>query len=163
MKTVVGLLLCGVVAWGLGCTPATETGRPLVTWEELPPLPDKEGFAGMFAGASNGALIAAGGANFPVKPPWEDGKKVWYDAIYVLEKPDGKWRAAAQKLPRPLAYGVCVTHNDMVVCIGGGDAAKHYADAFALKRAGGRIETVPLPPLPRPCAQTCGALMGSVV
>jgi len=31
-------------------------------WSELPPLPDKIGFAGPFAGAHNGVLIVGGGA-----------------------------------------------------------------------------------------------------
>src|SRR5262245_23532811 len=35
------------------------------TWTQLPPLPDREGFAGAFAGVTGGALIVAGGANFP--------------------------------------------------------------------------------------------------
>src|SRR5215468_7081944 len=79
-------------------------------WERLPSLPDQEGFAGMFAGVSNGTLLVAGGANFPDKKPWDGGKKVWSDAVFVLEKPDGVWKVAG-KLPRPLAYGVCVTHG----------------------------------------------------
>ena len=28
-----------------------------VVWDELPAIPDKEGFAGMFAGPSNGVLL----------------------------------------------------------------------------------------------------------
>ena len=31
-------------------------------WRALAPLPDKEGFAGAFAGVSNGVLLVAGGA-----------------------------------------------------------------------------------------------------
>jgi hypothetical protein len=34
---------------------------------------------------SNGALIVAGGANFPDKAVWEGGRKHWYDNIFVLE------------------------------------------------------------------------------
>ena len=85
---------------------AAEPGR----WTALPALPDKEGFASMFAGVSGGALLAAGGANFPDKRPWEGGKKVWYDTVFVLAKPDGQWQFAG-KLPRPLGYGVSVTHG----------------------------------------------------
>src|SRR4051794_14537917 len=54
-------------------------------WKQLPSLPDAEGFAGSFAGVSNGALLVAGGTNFPGKKPWEGGAKVWYDTVYVLE------------------------------------------------------------------------------
>ena len=100
-------------------------------WERLAPLPDQHGVAGPFAGASHGALIVAGGANFPDKKPWDGGRKVWSDAVYVLDKPNGRW-AVAGTLPRPLGYGVSVTHNNGVVCVGGSDADRHYADVFRL-------------------------------
>ena len=47
-------------------------------WAKLPAIPDKEGFAGAFAGVSHGSLIVAGGANFPDKKPWDGGKKIWW-------------------------------------------------------------------------------------
>ena len=129
------------------------------TWGRLPDLPDREGFAGSFAGTSGGALIVAGGANFPDKKPWEGGKKVWYDPVFVLDHAGGEWRPAG-KLPRPLGYGVSVTHGDGVICIGGSDADRHFVDAFRLRWRDGRLETVSLPPLPRPIANACGAVVG---
>ena len=48
---------------------------PVLTWTSLPPLPDPIGFAGAFAGVADGALLVAGGANFPDLPPWDKGKK----------------------------------------------------------------------------------------
>jgi N-acetylneuraminic acid mutarotase len=131
-------------------------------WTKLPPLPDKEGFAGPFAGVSNGAILVAGGANFPDKKPWDGGHKVWYDSVFVLEKPDGKWKVAG-KLRRPLGYGVSVTHGNGVVCVGGGDAKRHYADAFRLVWKGGKLATTELPALPKPLANTCGALVGDTL
>src|SRR5689334_6043114 len=101
-------------------------------WEKLPSLPDREGFAGAFAGVSGEALLVAGGANFPDKKPWEGGKKVWYDTVFALNRPDGQW-ALVGKLPRPLGYGVSVTHRDGLVCVGGSDAERHYADTFRLE------------------------------
>ena len=70
-------------------------------WSRLPPLPDREGFAGPFAGVSDGALLVVGGANFPDKKPWEGGTKNWYDTIFVLDRPDGQWKTAG-RLPRSL-------------------------------------------------------------
>ncbi len=131
-------------------------------WQRLPALPDKEGVAGAFAGVSNDALVVAGGANFPDRKPWEGGKKVWYDTVFVLEKPDGQWKAAG-RLPRPLGYGVSVTHRSGVVCVGGSDADRHYADAFRLEWKGGKLLTIPLPPLPGPVANACGALVGDTL
>jgi N-acetylneuraminate epimerase len=127
-------------------------------WTKLPSLPDTEGFAGPFAGVSNGALLVGGGANFPEKKPWDRGKKVWYDTVFVLEKPDGKWKVAG-RLPRPVGYGVSVTHRSGVVCVGGGDADRHYADAFRLEWKGDKLITTNLPPLPKPVAYACGALI----
>jgi len=116
----------------------------------------------MFAGVSNGALLAAGGANFPDKKPWEGGKKVWYDKVFVLEKPDGVWKVAG-KLPRPLGYGVSVTHGGGVVCVGGSDAERHYEDCFRLEWRSDKLATKPLPPLPRAIANMSGALLGNTL
>jgi N-acetylneuraminic acid mutarotase len=129
-----------------------------VEWTRLPSLPDEEGVAGAFAGMSEGALIVAGGANFPDKKPWEGGTKVWYDDVYVLESPQAEWRVAG-KLPRPLAYGISVTYDGGVVCVGGSDAVRHYAEAFRLDRREGQLVTTDLPPLPTPLANACGALV----
>ncbi len=131
-------------------------------WTKLSPLPDKEGFAGLYAGVSNGVLLVAGGANFPAKKPWEGGRKLWYDTVFVLARPDGKWQVAG-KLPRPLGYGVSVTHGNSVVCVGGRDATRHYADAFRLEWKGGKLATIKLPSLPKPLANACGALVGDIL
>ncbi len=131
-------------------------------WKPLPPLPDREGFAFPYAGVHNGALLVAGGANFPDKRPWEGGAKVWYDTVFVLEKPDGAWQTAG-RLSRPLGYGVSITTKDGVVCLGGSDAQRHYAEVFVLRWIGGRLETSALPPLPKPCANASGALLGQTI
>ncbi len=128
-------------------------------FSELPTLPDSEGFAGSFAGVSGGSLIVAGGANFPDKKPWEDGRKIWHDSVFVLEKPDAAWKAVG-KLPRPLAYGVSVTIQEGIVCVGGSDAEKHYAEVFILSHSKGRLKTKRLPDLPIPMANGVGALFG---
>ena len=131
-------------------------------WKRLPSLPDKEGFAGPFAGVSNGAMIVAGGTNFPDKKPWDSGKKVWYDTVFVLEKPNGNWKIAG-KLPRPLGYGISVTHRTGVVCVGGSDLDRHYADALRLDWKEGKLITTKLPPLLKPLANACGALVGDTL
>lgn len=132
-------------------------------WTELPPIPDQEGFAAPFAGVHGGALIVAGGANFPGARPWEGGTKVWHDQVYVLDRPDGVWRKAGT-LPRPLAYGVSLSAPEGVICVGGSDAERHHADVFWMRLdADGAPVFEPLPPLPLPCANMCGALLGRVV
>jgi N-acetylneuraminic acid mutarotase len=133
-----------------------------IEWRQLPPLPDTIGFAGSFAGTSGGALIVAGGANFPDKLPWEGGRKVWYDTVFVLERTKGAWRGGF-KLPRPLGYGVSVTTRDGVVCIGGSDAKQHVREVFMLAWQRGELSTRPLPPLPGPLANSGGAIVGETI
>lgn len=131
-------------------------------WSRLPSIPDKEGFAGAFAGESGGALLVAGGANFPDKRPWEGGTKVWYDTVFVLEKPDGQWRPGG-KLPQALGYGVALTYKDTVICVGGSGPKGHSRAVFRLHWTKGALETESLPPLPRPCANLSGALSDNTV
>ena len=133
-----------------------------MAWEKLPAIPDAEGFAGAFAGVSNGALIVAGGANIAGEKWGATFQKQWHDSVFVLEKPDGEWKTGF-KLPRALGYGVSVTTERGVVCIGGSDAQRHYADVFLLEWRDGRIVTTALPALPKPCANMCGALVGKVI
>jgi N-acetylneuraminate epimerase len=134
----------------------------LSQFSRLPDLPDSEGFAGAFAGVAGGRLIVAGGANFPDKRPWENGKKVWYDTVFALERPDGQWKIIG-KLPRPLGYGISVTTDEGIVCVGGSDAQKHYADVFLLTLKGGQLKTKGLPSLPVPVANGIGALLGQTL
>ena len=128
-------------------------------WEQLPPIPDSEGFAGCFAGVAGGALVVAGGANFPAGRPWEGGKKTWHDRVFVLEHGGSGWRVAG-RLPRPLAYGVSVTHEGRVICCGGSDDSRHHDSVFALAWDGTALRVEPLPSLPRPLAQHAGAVVG---
>jgi N-acetylneuraminic acid mutarotase len=131
-------------------------------WTKLPGLPDADGFAGTFAGTSHGALIVAGGANIP-KDKWADVfQKVWYESAFVLERPDGPWKSGFQ-LPRPIGYGVAISADNSLMCFGGSDAMGHYAESFRLEWVDGRIVTTPLPSLPRPCANACGALVGRTI
>ena len=59
-----------------------------LSWDRLPDLPDREGFAGVFSGivkeGGEEFLVVAGGANFPEGRPWEDGKKVYYDTRFMF-------------------------------------------------------------------------------
>ncbi len=132
-------------------------------WEELPPIPDKEGFAGMFAGVSNDALISMGGANFPGKMPWEGGLKKWYDHIYILEKNATSWKLSKETLPMPLGYGVSITYNNQIIFVGGSDNRQHYANTYSLAYKNGAIKIDTLVSLPFPLANMSGALVGDVL
>ncbi len=146
-----------------------------LAWSDLPPVPPPPGkdgqlgLGGPFVGTSSGAILVAGGANFPDGPPWHGGKKVWCDAVYVLPEPGAgppQWLTGLEmRLPRPLAYGVSVTTEEGVVCIGGCDRETCYRDVFVLRwdSVTRKIETGPLPPLPRPLATMAGARAGDSI
>jgi N-acetylneuraminate epimerase len=137
-------------------------GDDLLQSAQLAALPDTEGFAGPFAGVCDGRLLVAGGANFPDKMPWEGGTKVWYDRVFVLESPEDQWTEIG-KLPRPLGYGVSISTEDGVVCIGGSDANQHFSDCFRIAFQNDKLTTVALPSLPSTCANACGVLWGNKI
>ncbi len=159
---VCGLLLLLIMITGAGSISNLHAEADTLQWTKLPNLPDREGFAAMFAGVQDGTLIVAGGANFPDKRPWEGGTKIWYDIVFALEQPGGTWKNIG-KLPRPLGYGVTVSTKDGLICVGGSDASGHHADVFKLSWAEGSLTTAPLPSLPKPCANMCGALLGNTI
>lgn len=135
---------------------------PEFVWTQLPSLPNTPGVASAFAGISGNHLLIAGGANFPDAPPWAGGSKVWHDTVYGLNLENNTWSIVG-KQPRPIAYGISVTHNDGVICIGGSDASHHYRDVFrmTLKQSSLSFET--LPPLPMPIANACGTIVENTI
>jgi N-acetylneuraminic acid mutarotase len=122
-----------------------------ISWKQLPDIPDRTGFAAPFAGVSGDALIVAGGANFPDAMPWDGGKKVWYDSVFVLEQPHGEWKKVS-KLPGPLGYGVSFTTANGVLCAGGSDATQHHSEVFSLSWIENELRIKSLPSLPKPMA-----------
>ena len=160
------------------------TAAPL-NWIQLPLVPNEFGLGGPNAGVHNGALIVAGGANFPKAPPWKvgdqpKGDKVWHQAIYVLERGDTKWRGGFD-LPKPLAYAAAVSTTEGVYLLGGETFGKTrdpvtgkalttnhpIADVVLLSwdgKAGKlRITEDALPPLPRPCQYHRAVIMDRVI
>lgn len=136
--------------------------EPTLEWKQLASIPDAEGFAGMFAGVSGEALLAAGGANI-VGDKWSPTfAKRWYDEVFVLENPQGEWRSAG-RLPRPLGYGLSVTIPAGILCAGGADVDQHFSDVFLLRWEDKNLQTTKLPSLPQPCAYLCGVKIGDAI
>jgi N-acetylneuraminate epimerase len=132
------------------------------SWSRLPDLPEALGLGGPFAGTSQGRLLVAGGTNFPDQAPWQGGKKSWHDTVYLLPGPDGAW-VRAGKLPRALGYGVSVTTERGLLCIGGCDAQGHCAEVCLLQAPAGQLSCLAQASLPTPMAYGCGALLDQVV
>ena len=140
--------------------PTTE----MLEWNELPSLPDELGVAGPFAGVHNGALIVAGGANFP-RPVWDNDKQ-WHAAAYVLTRDKGEFEwHATEDLSRPIAYGSAVSTSDGVLCIGGNDATTTFRECFLLSwnKDTQQLERTDYPPLPEPRAFGSAAIHGDKV
>jgi len=131
-------------------------------WRQLPPLPDAWGVASPFVGIAGDMLFVAGGANFSDRPLGEGGAKVWHQEIYRLEPADREWKTAG-RLPRPLAYGISISTDDGLMCIGGSNSEKHFADTFLLKWEKSGLIVQDLPPLPRPLAMAAGSRLGDIV
>jgi cyclically-permuted mutarotase family protein len=141
----------------------------------LPPSPGQEkqpGVAGPFAGVHGDALIVAGGANFPDQLPWDGGAKIWWDDVWVLENLSAtpRWVTApatsgAFKLPRRLGYGISVSTPDGVICAGGQDAGRCYADVFMLSwDARTRdLRHTALPSMPEPLSFMAGAVVDNTL
>ena len=147
---------------------ALSTAAPADTFaiKPLPDLPDPHGFAGAFAGIHRGRILAGGGTNFPDGVmPWQGGKKVWHDRLFVLDLAAGEavWREVG-RLPEPNGYGVSLTAEEGVLLVGGGDAERHSDKVRLLTLdATGSPVFRNLPALPAPRAQLCGALVGRTV
>jgi len=123
-------------------------------------------WGGAFVGLHNNALIIAGGTNFPEAPPWENGRKLWHKAIYVLENNGDQcsWNTNSV-LTQALAYGVSVSTDQGLVCIGGCSDNHYSADAFVLQwdNTLQKVVRTELPSLPQPIAYAAGALVGHTI
>ena len=132
-------------------------------WTRLPETPNAPGVGGSFLGLAGESLLCAGGSNFPAKPAWEGGAKVWHDEVLALATTRSKKWNVVGKLPRPIGYGVGVAIRQGLLTIGGADSHRHYADCYVLSLEEGELKVRPFPFLPRPLAYATGALIGSKV
>jgi len=146
-----------------------------IRWQEMPELPPglnqarQPGVAGPFAGASNGVLLVAGGANFPELPPWDGGTKAWKDDIFMFEPAaggGGHWSLSPSlRLPHAMGYGMSFSTPEGIVCAGGCDGQRCYREVFVLRWNPARreIELATFPPLPAPLAMMGGAQVGQTL
>ena len=131
-------------------------------WKRLADLPDAEGFAGSYAGVSNGALIVTGGANFPEKPLWEGGPKRWTDRVFVMPEGSIGWQDATP-LPKPLGYGATATLPQGMMLIGGSNAGGAVADCYMLSYENGDVSCKPVAQLPVTLTGHAAVVMGGKV
>lgn len=137
-----GFVLAPFLAVAAGTAAASD-------WTRRPAYPLAPGMAGIIAGTHGGVLIAAGGANFPDTMPWEGGKKIYYDQIFVLAPGETTWRPAG-KLPARRAYAACVSAADGVLVLGGENADTIFGDTLRLRWNGETVAVERAAPLPAP-------------
>ena len=163
ISTILALSLLDLFVAGASEEESGEEGNASVgifSWKTLPDFPDGIGVALPYTGVSNGALIIAGGTHF--EGEGEDRKKVWTNSIYVYEKGSSAWKGAFT-LEKPLSYGASVNIDQGMLCMGGSDPEKCYADVFLLEWIDGKIRQTSWPDLPEPCMYIAAALVGNVV
>lgn len=130
-------------------------------FSNLPDLPPNSGYttqpglAGPYTGMDDGVLIVAGGANFPDKLPWEGGKKIFYDEIFILRTNstgDYSWEKSDEKIPFTAGYGGAVETTNGLLCFGGNTASESISESWLIdyNPANGSIEIKPGPELPFP-------------
>ncbi|MCB1471261.1 MAG: hypothetical protein KDK08_29755, partial [Rhizobiaceae bacterium] len=163
---------------------AAMAGEAIQWSSTVPPLPDKHGYAGGFAGIvgqdEHRLLVFAGGANFPYENPFDEAKnadggqpKVFHRSAFALSlgpgglSPDGGWKAATP-LPQALAYGASVSlpHDHSALFIGGNsgtDGAGHSAKVYRITSPGGAIQYAPLADLPVGVTNIAATLVGKTV
>ena len=129
-------------------------------WRELPALPQAVG--GHFVGVSGDRLIVAGGSYWQGTPWDADGRKIYADRIYALRRGAAAWDEVG-RLPHGLAHGACVTIPRGLVCIGGEDAERTYADVFLLACVDGKFTRRDLPPLPQAASKLAAAALGGTI
>ncbi len=144
------------------------------TWDTLPSLPAasgtaiQPGVAGAFSGVDKGAMVVAGGANFPDSLPWKGGLKKYWDDIFVFkfnQENSGSWLKNIFKLPHPVAYGVSISTSKGILCIGGINNDRIFKETFFLNYNPGSdsINTTPFIPLPEPLFNLSAASIGEII
>jgi len=147
------LLLLSMTANPASPATNTECAKSLEGWKVLTPLPDKVGYAGMFAGVIDGRLVVGGGSQFPDRPLWLDGQKTFSDRIFILSDLDGRWSEAPVKLPRPMAHFAVAAAPEVIYLAGGCDEKGSLREVYAIKAApGASLGIQRLPDLPEPTA-----------
>ncbi len=145
-------------------------GPQLASIEKMNGFPSAEpgiekGVSACFAGTSGDFLLLAGGCNFPEAPAAEGGKKRYYRGIYAARITDGTTLEWAQVglLPNDCAYGVTVQLDNSMLCIGGNNAEKSFAEVYQVWLEDGKAQVKQLPQLPVSMDNFTGSRCGSQV
>lgn len=119
-----------------------------------------KGVSAPFCGILNDEFILAGGANFPLKPAADGGKKALHDHIFILK--DGQWQHSC-KLPSPLAYGGSFVIDNNLYIIGGNNGEHPVDNVLVISRVCDWIEMNTCTRLPKAIEQAGYAMNGHTI
>ena len=121
-----------------------------------------KGVSALYAGVIDGNLLIAGGCNFPDTPAADGGKKVFYPDVYITSLSNDtafEWKKIGQ-LPQAAAYGVTISTEKGLICVGGATATHSLSDVFLLSLQKDVLKKDTLPSLPATIDNMAGALVG---
>lgn len=112
------------------------------------------GLAGSVIGISHDRLLIGGGSNFPNGAPWDGGKKVYYDEVYVFKKEGDSIINIKEglHLPNALAYSANCTTSKGIIAAGGENknGAVNKVLLISWNKTAQNIDIQYLPNLPQP-------------
>lgn len=123
-----------------------------ITHTQLPtnglPADLQKGVSAAYAALLDDKLIVAGGCNFPYKPPYEGGEKIFYDEILMMNirNPD-QWEIVGN-LPERAAYGASVQLKNSALWIAGNNSTNTFNHAYRVRLENDSIRLENFPALP---------------
>lgn len=123
----------------------------------------QKGVSAAYAALLDGKLIVAGGCNFPDKPPYEGGAKIYYDEILMIDTLNPQAWSVIGKLPEAAAYGVSVQLDNSALWIGGNGASKSYNDVYRVSLDNDTVVLDTLPQLPAAFDNFAGCAVNNLV
>lgn len=124
-----------------------------------------KGVSALYAGTTDGKIVIAGGCNFPDVSAADGGTKVFYQDVYIASLTGDTvfdWKKIGT-LPHAAAYGVTISTEKGLICVGGTSATRSLSDVFLLSLQKDILETDTLPSLPVTIDNMAGALLGHSV
>lgn len=142
----------------------------LTNWKKVGEFPATKGIsslglAGQSAGVFGNIMVVAGGTNFPDKMPWEGGKKVYYDDVFLYTK-NAKGiltLSGKHKLPMNLGYAATVSTELGLLMAGGENETGILNKVMILKVFKDDVELAFLPDLPIPLTNAMAVVYQSTV
>lgn len=122
------------------------------------------GVSAPYAAHIGNRLIVAGGCNFPDKPPYEGGAKIYYDEIVMLDSDNPtEWKQVGT-LPVEVAYGVSITLDDnSAVWLGGNNDSTLLTDVCKVTVDSDEVNINPLANLPATMDNFAGCAHGNTL